>query len=49
MFRALGWAVNVLLVALWFANGQEFGLAIDGDEFCARLGESAGRLNPDTV
>ncbi len=30
-------------------NGLEFGLVIDGDEFCVRLGESVGRLNLDTV
>ena len=30
-------------------NGQELALAIDGDEFWVRLGESEGRLNLDTV
>ena len=46
IFRALGQAVNVLLVALWLAvrfvpqfcvpsqNGHEFGLIVDGDEMC---------------
>ena len=29
--------------------GQEFGLVVDGDEFCVRLAESVGRKNLDTV
>ena len=61
IFRARCQAVNVLLVAFWetvfFALqfcgpskiGQEFGLVIDGDEFCVILGERVGRLNLDTV
>ena len=61
MFRVLGYVANVLLVAFWQAvllepqicepskNGQEYGLMVDGDEFCVRLGESVGRLNLDTV
>ena len=48
MFRALGQAVKVFLVALWWAalfvlefcgpykNGHEFSLVDDGDEFCVR-------------
>ena len=31
------------------SDGHEFGLVIDGDEFCVSLGECAARLNLNTV
>ena len=41
------------LVAPYFSgclkNGQEFGLMVDGDEFCWRLCENGGRKNVDSV
>ena len=30
-------------------NGHAFGLVIDGDEFCVKLGDSGGRINLGTV
>ena len=30
-------------------KGTEFGLMVDGDELCVRLGECGGRLNMDSV
>ena len=32
-----------------FVFGQKFGLMVNGDEMCLRLGESVGRLNLNTV